>query len=398
MEELILQYKELSLKYPELCFKYKDETNEFILAIVTNNGPVGFKVNEELFDSINVKNDKALKTFLPISFKTSFNNLSLKDVNRFIIDGNKLLYYFGNKENVIIPDNISIINSHCFDGNGKIKSVKGNNVEEIGYYAFKNNSNLEKIEFKKVISMGNLLRLPSLKEIIIGSSVESINIEDELNPDLKITIDDDTFIFDSNLENKFLKDASCENPEGDIISLSMISEDSKRYNFKKSERFDKYCKDIVGLCTFKKLFDSLQPEIKKVYQDYIFYVFKNFDFGGMCIAEDKVIVYDSDQIRNSFYHELGHALDFMFGLSGTLEFRKIYMTESRNIYNFFSDSQLILSTEYIYHILESEKEFFAECFNIYFKDKENLYKHCPDVYNYIENVIKELSANKIKVK
>lgn len=403
--DLIKRYYELLSRYPNLCFKIRNPKilDKFILGIVTNDGPICLEVDFSLYNEFDVRE-------LPESYEFSsyingdinlLSNLNLESVSYFDIKDDELYYYFGNVEEVIIPEQVRVVRSDCFKNNNRIKCVKGASVEEIYYYAFRNNINLEKLEFRKVTIISNLFNLPNLKEIIVGKSLSQIDIEDTISEKLKFIIgdgiNDHTYIFDYDLDKTFLEKSSAIKENGEEISLAMISDYDRKFRFVKENQFDKYDDCFVGICKFEKLFDELPESLKQILKNYnyTFYIIKNFGYAGMCIHDEKILLFDMNNISSSFFHEVGHAIDFCLEkISSSDIFKNLYNEEKKFLYsNTNSRKMMFLYGKFLEHVIESEEEFFAESFNRYFEKDEYFYKECPKTYNFIENLMSQLNHN-----
>ena len=78
--------------------------------------------------------------------KDNGNTLKLLDGPFEIDDNGVLIGYYGEDENIVIPDGIKEIGSYVFNGNNTVKSIViPNGVTSIGYDAFSNCSNLESV-------------------------------------------------------------------------------------------------------------------------------------------------------------------------------------------------------------------------------------------------------------
>lgn len=406
---LMNKYYELSSKYPTLCFKFKlkDEKlkilNVFILGIVTNDGPICFKVDYSLYNVFNVR--ELYENYEFSSYIKGDINLpdvlKLENVSYFDINDDKLYNYFGNVEEVVIPDKVRVIMNNCFKNNNKIRYVKGDNVEQIYHYAFRNNSNLEKLEFKRTTTLSNLLNVPNLKEIIVGNNLSRIHIEDVISEKLKIVINnginEHEYIFDCNLDKKFLEQTSAIIEDGGEISLAMINGNVRRYRFIKKDSYDHYNDDIVGICKFEKFFFELPDFLKQILQNYnyTFCVLKNFSYSGICLHDIKMLIFDMNNINISFFHEIGHAIDFCLEKISECDiFKKIFNEEKEFLYsNTNNRKMMFLYDRFFKHIVESEEEFFAESFQRYFEKDEYFYKECPKAYNFINNLMHQLNNN-----
>ncbi len=395
---LINKYQELSSKYLELCFKFRlidkssVNSNSFVLGIVTNNGPICFKLDSSLFNDFNVKELNENHKFSSyVSDDIELENLDLENVSYFDIDHDTLYNYFGNIEEVVIPDVVRVIQRNCFKSNNYIRYVKGNNVEEIYYYAFRNNDNLEKLEFRNIISIGNLFNNPKLKEIIIGDSLTRIDIEDELSEEFKFYINEHLYTFDYNLDKRFLEQTLAIKENEEEISLAMINGNDRRFRFIKDDSRDSYDECFIGVCKFEKLYNKLPKSLMQILQNYnySFYILKNFPYSGMCKRNERILIFDMSNIDVSFFHEVGHAIDFCFDkISDGETFKNIYNEEKEFLYaNTDGRKMMFMTNNFFEHVIESEGEFFAECFQRYFEGDENFYKECPKACNFITNLM-----------
>lgn len=406
---LIKKYYALSRRFPSLCFKFKttdsnsQNQDSFILGITTNDGPICFKVDYStynLFDVRKLYEDYEFASYIEGDIN-SLNNLNLERVSYFDIEDNKLNLYFGNVEEVVIPDEVKIIRADCFKNNNKISSVKGNNVEEIQHYAFRNNSNLEEISFPKITIMLNLLNIPNLKKLTIGTNLSQIKIEDVLSEDLSITISNGLseceYTFDSNLEKEFLELTSAIKKEDFEISLATIDENGRRYRFIKENIYDQYDDNIVGICKFENYFSKLPISLKHILENdnYTFWLIKHFEGAGMCIYDTKMLIFDTDNIKISFLHEIGHAIDSHLDfISNSAIFRQIYKEEKEFFYTKTSNRKMLfLCDDCFKHVTESEEEFFAESFQRYFEKDEYFYLECPKTYEFIDSLMRQINDN-----
>lgn len=405
---LINKYHELSSKYPELCFKFrlidKNPTisNSFILGIVTNKGPICFKLDSSLFNDFNVKELYENHKFSSyVVDDIDLENLDLENVSYFDIENDTLYNYFGNVEEVIISDVVRVIQNKCFKSNNYIRYVKGNNVEEIYYYAFVNNNNLEKLEFRRIINIGNLFNIPKLKEIIVGDSLSRIDIEDELSEEFKFFVNEHLYTFNYDLDERFLEQANAIKKDGEEISLAMINGNDRRFRFIKEDSHDRYNECFVGVCSFEKLYSILPESLKCILQNYnySFYILKDFPYSGMCKHNERILIFDMSNISVSFFHEVGHAIDFCFGkISDSDTFKNIYNEEKEFLYaNTNSHKMMYMTNKFLNHVIESEEEFFAESFQRYFEKDENFYKECPKAYHFVNNLLYQLDNNLDKV-
>ena len=93
----------------------------------------------------------------------------------------------------------------------------------------------------------------------------------------------------------------------------------------------------------------------------------------------KNIIVEDAYISTVLYHEIGHAIDYIYGsgcfISDGATFKEIY-EEEKNI--LFSIGSVDAS---------SPKEYFAECFNLYMQDIDRLKLNAPKTLEYIKSII-----------
>ena len=399
-------YNELFRKYPELCFKYKiknpnNDEYRFVLGIITSDGPFCFDTDETLWDSFNIKSINATNSFLSnIKWNSNLTSTNmLEKVCYFIVEEDELIYYFGNIDDVILPNEIKKISSYAFANNHLLKSVKGDNVEYISYYSFIHNKNLEKLDFKNAIHIGNLLDVPNLNTLIIGCNLSEINIETDLSKNFIIVVSNDNgesiYTFNQELEQSFLNRLSATKTDNEEISIVGIDNRTRNYSFTKSDRKEQYKNCISSICLFEFMFSKLPDSIKKLLNnnDYILYLIKDFPYSGMCSNENKLILVSMENIRIALYHEIGHAVDFCLGnISNGAKFKKIYMEEKELLYSNKSiDKKVCYDIGFVNHVKQTESEFFAECFQRYFEKDEVFMRECPQTWNFFSALEYELN-------
>lgn len=403
--KLLEKYKKLSLEYSELCFKYKNLENKYFLSIATNNGIKSFEVDMKSYNETNVKTIDftyihLLQYALNIIEENDniLDNLDLENVSYFLMDNETLFYYIGNEENVVIPSNVKTLIPGCFKDNDKIRRVYSNSVKKVYYYAFRNNKNLERIDLKNAVSISNVYQVPNLKELITTTSLESINIEDDLSEQLSIIIEDvdKRYISDLKIVEDFyhygfftIKDDSC----AAILENAILFINNREGRYISNK--EKLNSAIKAMIDFEREYKKLPISIKEILesQGYVYFIMSNYLYGGSCNDNYKVIAYDMRKVKNCFYHEIGHAVDFYLQTKSLEnEFLKIYYIEKDNIYSNLPDFKRV-DNNYIQYVTKTPEEFFAECFNIYFTDSQQLFLQCPQAYNFIKMILIDLDNN-----
>lgn len=405
---LLMKYYKILAVYPELCFKFilKDKNNgiknKFILGVITSDGPVCYGLDNSLWDKFDVRilnPNHEFSSYIKGDEHT-LDNLDLKDVSYFDTNGEKLRYYFGRKEEVVVPDEIKIIGRHAFAFNNYIKSVKGNNVIDIYKNAFYSNEKLEKLDFKKLEYLTEVSKVPSLREIKIGNELKLFNLYlPNFDIDFIVSEEENEFRYkyDKNLEEIFLHEISGEkidNAENCTeINVIRINGNDRRYRIKREDKRNKIQDKLTTACIFEKLYKQLPDSIKTILENlgYTYYLTENFDYPGACLKEYNIILYDFNYIKYCFFHEIAHALDCYYNISIKEKFNKIFYEEREFLYKTISLKRI--NSENIKYFISSSEEYFAECFQRYMEKDECFYKECPKTYEYIENFIKDLNAN-----
>ena len=114
---------------------------------------------------------------------------------------------------------------------------------------------------------------------------------------------------------------------------------------------------------------------------------KRYGYTGSILAltvyNDKVIYIDNrKKAEPSIVHEVGHAIDYSYGFtSNSQEFNDIFAVEHNNVSSFWKTH---------HNNTDTAVEYFAEAFQIYVQQPENLQTYCPQTYDYIQNIVSGL--------
>ena len=103
--------------------------------------------------------------------------------------------------------------------------------------------------------------------------------------------------------------------------------------------------------------------------------------GGYTFTQPRTIyvnrTLDTDTRYRAFVHEVGHFVSFeLASLHGSKEWEALY---EKYMNNFDTDG----------YNLSNEAEFFATAFDMYFNEADKLKEDAPDVYDYMDNVMKK---------
>ncbi len=328
----------------------------FILGVYTHNGPIYYEIDEMLFKELNVKINYS--TNKPIISKSLPNLSDLDNVNYFEI---KKLGYYGTKNNIMIPNNVKIINNYAFAYNNKIKKIIGPSVNEVGIYAFRENHNLEVINLGNVEFLGNMLDVPKLKEVTVSSNLECFKMEDTLSKEMKFIVNNDqnqsVYEYDESLEKYFLGKVPVKKNINKDLTLFMVSNGFHKYKFP-NKNYSEYFEKI---CQFERLFQTLPNFIIELLNNYTYFITSEFLFSGYCDIENQSIIYDMDCLNISFYHEIGHVIDYSLNFISNLDkFKDIYNEEKNNFYqNTKNPKKAFLYREFINHVIEKSQGIFC---------------------------------------
>ena len=114
---------------------------------------------------------------------------------------------------------------------------------------------------------------------------------------------------------------------------------------------------------------------------------KRYGYTGSILAltvyKDKVIYIDNrKKAESAIVHEVGHAIDYSYGFtSNSQAFNDIFAVEHNNVSSFWITHHSNTDTAV---------EYFAEAFQIYVQQPENLQTYCPQTYEYIQNIVSGL--------
>ena len=114
---------------------------------------------------------------------------------------------------------------------------------------------------------------------------------------------------------------------------------------------------------------------------------KRYGYTGSILAltvyKDKVIYVDNrKKAESAIVHEVGHAIDYSYGFtSNSQAFNDIFAVEHNNVSSFWKTHHSNTDTAV---------EYFAEAFQIYVQQPENLQTYCPQTYEYIQNIVSGL--------
>lgn len=114
---------------------------------------------------------------------------------------------------------------------------------------------------------------------------------------------------------------------------------------------------------------------------------KRYGYTGSILAltvyKDKVIYIDNrKKAESAIVHEVGHAIDYSYGfISNSQAFNDIFAVEHNNVSSFWKTHHSNTDTAV---------EYFAEAFQIYVQQPENLQTYCPQTYEYIQNIVSGL--------
>lgn len=114
---------------------------------------------------------------------------------------------------------------------------------------------------------------------------------------------------------------------------------------------------------------------------------KRYGYTGSILAltvyKDKVIYIDNrKKAESAIVHEVGHAIDYSYGFtSNSQTFNDIFVIEHNNVSSFWKTH---------HNNTDTAVEYFAEAFQIYVQQPENLQTYCPQTYEYIQNIVSGL--------
>ena len=90
---------------------------------------------------------------------------------------------------------------------------------------------------------------------------------------------------------------------------------------------------------------------------------------------------------STMFHELGHLVDYIEGISSSDDFINIYNEE---VNNFQLTEEYSVNCFKIHTNIENTEEYFATAFSSYMSNKEDLLNLCPKTYDVIRNKEEEI--------
>lgn len=396
MKELIDRYRYLEKNYNYLCFKcIVGEYN--IIYVYSNQGIIALEVKKEVYDSFNVSEENYLKYASSLESATinKLDSITFDNVEYFIIDGDNLKKYIGNRSNVVIPNNVKVIETNAFKDNSFIESVSGENVSDVYHYAFRNNDRLKRIAFPNMQYLHNIYNCPNLKEYVLSNKLTSFSNEDNNFNGSSITIsgkENHTYKFDDSLESELFKkiNGRKSNPFEEV-QIVKLNKNDRKFRTIREIPFNYL---ITSLSNIDRMYESLPESVKYIIEnnDYDIYLVSGLDSAGVFVNELNLIMYDEHQFMFCFYHEIGHLLDFYLNrISSSSSFIEIFNIEKDNLYKKSKTRKKIFFGENQFdHFVSTPVEFFAECFQRYMVNDEDFKNECPLSYEYIDNLINNL--------
>jgi hypothetical protein len=103
--------------------------------------------------------------------------------------------------------------------------------------------------------------------------------------------------------------------------------------------------------------------------------------GGYTFTQPRTIyvnrTLDEETMYRAFVHEVGHFVSFeLSSIHGSSEWEALY---EKYLNNFDTEA----------YNLSNEAEFFAACFDLYYNEADKLKTEAPDVYDYMDSVLKQ---------
>lgn len=331
------------------------------------------KLNEYIKDVNAPTNVKDIK--IQVNDKSVKFNLSpVKEVEQkynISIQGTGLTY-----KNVSYSDEIEVVTT---------SGVKGfyyqiNTIEE--YTVTDNDSFINNLEFKKDLDYGDYY-------IHIASVDNAGNVSDTYTKKFKVDIP----IVEEVKDNIIINDSNNINSSVDIKDENNQSNKDIQVGFvygknNTSEAMVTKAVNLINNLPYKVL-NKLNNSNLKVYvtggsAEKLYNEMTGNVVGGITgifyyVGNLKNIIVEDAYISTVLYHEIGHAIDYIYGsgcfISDGTTFKEIY-EEEKNV--LFSIGSVDAS---------SPKEYFAECFNLYMQDIDRLKLNAPKTLEYIKSII-----------
>lgn len=331
------------------------------------------KLNEYIKDVNAPTNVKDIK--IQVNDKSVKFNLSpVKEVEQkynISIQGTGLTY-----KNVSYSDEIEVVTT---------SGVKGfyyqiNTIEE--YTVTDNDSFINNLEFKKDLDYGDYY-------IHIASVDNAGNVSDTYTKKFKVDIP----IVEEVKDNIIINDSNNINSSVDIKDENNQSNKDIQVGFvygknNTSKAMVTKAVNLINNLPYKVL-NKLNNSNLKVYvtggsAEKLYNEMTGNVVGGITgifyyAGNLKNIIVEDAYISTVLYHEIGHAIDYIYGsgcfISDGATFKEIY-EEEKNI--LFSIGSVDAS---------SPKEYFAECFNLYMQDIDRLKLNAPKTLEYIKSII-----------
>lgn len=331
------------------------------------------KLNEYIKDVNAPTNVKDIK--IQVNDKSVKFNLSpVKEVEQkynVSIQGTGLTY-----KNVSYSDEIEVVTT---------SGVKGfyyqiNTIEE--YTVTDNDSFINNLEFKKDLDYGDYY-------IHIASVDNAGNVSDTYTKKFKVDIP----IVEEVKDNIIINDSNNINSSVDIKDENNQSNKDIQVGFvygknNTSKAMVTKAVNLINNLPYKVL-NKLNNSNLKVYvtggsAEKLYNEMTGNVVGGITgifyyAGNLKNIIVEDAYISTVLYHEIGHAIDYIYGsgcfISDGTAFKEIY-EEEKNI--LFSIGSVDAS---------SPKEYFAECFNLYMQDIDRLKLNAPKTLEYIKSII-----------
>lgn len=331
------------------------------------------KLNEYIKDVNAPTNVKDIK--IQVNDKSVKFNLSpVKEVEQkynVSIQGTGLTY-----KNVSYSDEIEVVTT---------SGVKGfyyqiNTIEE--YTVTDNDSFINNLEFKKDLDYGDYY-------IHIASVDNAGNVSDTYTKKFKVDIP----IVEEVKDNIIINDSNNINSSVDIKDENNQSNKDIQVGFvygknNTSKAMVTKAVNLINNLPYKVL-NKLNNSNLKVYvtggsAEKLYNEMTGNVVGGITgifyyAGNLKNIIVEDAYISTVLYHEIGHAIDYIYGsgcfISDGATFKEIY-EEEKNI--LFSIDSVDAS---------SPKEYFAECFNLYMQDIDRLKLNAPKTLEYIKSII-----------